>query len=110
MNSNLALQGRLLRYKAVCFVIPNSDSSMSISQRTLRETKELQSKLMVLKREKERLLDENDYLKELTAHQKQTIQRAKTAVHASMTDKKLKLHKGVLRATKRLQELHSQIK
>ena len=42
---------------------------------------------MVLKREKERLLDENDYLKELAAHQKQTVQGAKIAalVHVSLT-------------------------
>lgn len=63
--------------------MPNSDSLMSVSQRTLRETKEL----MVLKREKERLLDENDYLKELTAHQKQIVQGARIAalVHVSLT-------------------------
>lgn len=74
---------RALAYKIVCFVMPNSDSLMSVSQRTLRETKEL----MMLKREKERLLDENDYLKELTAHQKQTVQGAKIAalVHVSLT-------------------------
>lgn len=88
--------------------MPNSDSLMSVSQRTLRETEER----IVLRREKERLLDENDYLKELTTHQRQTIQRARTdaIVHVSLTDEKLKQHSDVRRAEKRLQELQSQIR
>ena len=96
-----SLQGCLLRYAELWF----SDECISTHITRNRATNGV-------KEEKERLLDENDYLKELTTHQRQTIQRAKTdaMVHVSLTDEKLKQHSDVHRAEKRLQELQSQIR